>query len=353
MLRKEETINPDDYIRLFRIEKMTFLMGELWLAAYRNIGVLYTSKDNVQISYVPKKSLPETEKTGLEIYRDIDTYNKFKQGWQEYTVKAKEFFGSLSANLSGDDASETIKILTESFTHYSKTEFIYVDTATKLKTVESEQILADFGDFKNSAREFLNQMWLGSNSTFGQLVKQLSKQFDIPEKDLADYTPKEILELFEGKRTAQEKLQERREDYVNTETLLSGKRAQVILEIFYPNQKKLDTFTGIIAQKGKVTAPVWIIPQLFGEYDELKNKIEAMPKGHILLAETTSPDLILACKKASAIITDQGGLMSHAAVVARELKIPCIVGLQNSMNFIKNGDMVEVDADNGIVRIIN
>ena len=57
-------------------------------------------------------------------------------------------------------------------------------------------------------------------------------------------------------------------------------------------------------------------------------------------------------KKASAIITDEGGLSCHAAIVARELGIPCIIGTKIATKVLKDGDRVEVDADKGIVKKI-
>lgn len=66
----------------------------------------------------------------------------------------------------------------------------------------------------------------------------------------------------------------------------------------------------------------------------------------------TSPDYIPLMKKASAIVTNQGGILSHAAIIARELGIPCIVGTQNATEKLKSGDKVEVNADVGFVRKI-
>ena len=57
-------------------------------------------------------------------------------------------------------------------------------------------------------------------------------------------------------------------------------------------------------------------------------------------------------EKAGAIVTDEGGLTSHAAIVSRELKIPCIVGTKIATKILKDGDIVEVDAKKGIVRKI-
>jgi len=57
-------------------------------------------------------------------------------------------------------------------------------------------------------------------------------------------------------------------------------------------------------------------------------------------------------KKAVAVITDEGGITCHAAIVSRELKIPCIVGTKIATRVLKDGDKVEVDADKGVVKII-
>jgi pyruvate,water dikinase len=57
-------------------------------------------------------------------------------------------------------------------------------------------------------------------------------------------------------------------------------------------------------------------------------------------------------KKAAAIVTDVGGITSHAAIVSRELQIPCVIGTGNATKIIKDGDRVEVDANNGFVKLL-
>ena len=66
----------------------------------------------------------------------------------------------------------------------------------------------------------------------------------------------------------------------------------------------------------------------------------------------TTPDLLPAMERATAFITDEGGITCHAAIVAREMKKPCIIGTKTATKILKNGDLIEVDAVNGIVKII-
>ena len=64
------------------------------------------------------------------------------------------------------------------------------------------------------------------------------------------------------------------------------------------------------------------------------------------------PDYLSAMKKAVAFVTDEGGITCHAAIVARELNRPCIIGTKIATKVLKDGDEVEVDADNGVVKIL-
>ncbi|MFC1612894.1 PEP-utilizing enzyme [Patescibacteria group bacterium] len=72
----------------------------------------------------------------------------------------------------------------------------------------------------------------------------------------------------------------------------------------------------------------------------------------MLVSHMTNPGIVPAMKQAVAIITDMGGITCHAAIVSRELKKPCIIGTKIATQVLKDGDMVEVDADKGIVRIL-
>ncbi len=101
-----------------------------------------------------------------------------------------------------------------------------------------------------------------------------------------------------------------------------------------------------------MTGRVKIIPVDYSNLERINSEIEKMQKGDILVAETTAPELMTAIKKAGAIVTDMGGLMSHAAIVSREFGIPCIVGTRNASKILKDGDMIEVDADSGAIKII-
>ena len=105
-----------------------------------------------------------------------------------------------------------------------------------------------------------------------------------------------------------------------------------------------DTLKGMGAYKGVARGIARVIrgPEDLG----------SIVQGEILVAHHTSPSYIVAMKRAVAFVTDEGGITSHAAIVSRELKIPCVTATRDGSSLIKTGDEVEVDADKGIVSIL-
>ncbi len=104
-----------------------------------------------------------------------------------------------------------------------------------------------------------------------------------------------------------------------------------------------DTLTGLAASPGRVRGRIRII------HNPAREKFAA---GSILLTSMTRPEFVPLIKKAKAVLCDEGGLLSHAAIVSREFKIPCIVGLHQAMASLQDGDFVEVDANRGLVKIL-
>lgn len=124
------------------------------------------------------------------------------------------------------------------------------------------------------------------------------------------------------------------------ETVVSGQDKNVIKE--YRLHKKGKVLVNGIAVGSKIGA---------GKVRVLHNakSINSFKKGEVLVTEITDPDWEPIMKIASAIVTDKGGRTSHAAIVSRELGIPCIVGSENATTVLKNGQNVTVDASGGQV----
>ncbi|HEY32204.1 MAG TPA: phosphoenolpyruvate synthase [Dehalococcoidia bacterium] len=99
--------------------------------------------------------------------------------------------------------------------------------------------------------------------------------------------------------------------------------------------------TGSPASPGVASGPVKLVPD--------PSQIDKVLDGDILVAEMTTPDFVPAMKRAAAIVTDRGGRTAHAAIVSRELGIPCVVGTEKAMATLKDGQVVTVNGSGGEV----
>jgi len=117
-------------------------------------------------------------------------------------------------------------------------------------------------------------------------------------------------------------------------------KAETVAEVL-PEIKATVLLSGRAASPGMASGPVKIVYE--------SSQIDKVESGDILVAEMTSPDFVPAMKRAVAIIAERGGRTSHAAIVSRELGIPCIVGAEGAVTTLTNGQIVTVDGSQGKV----
>jgi len=127
----------------------------------------------------------------------------------------------------------------------------------------------------------------------------------------------------------------------------NGRKAKALiagLESGLPKVKKVKELIGDLAYPGKVRGRVRIVlyAQNFNDFKD----------GDILITKMTDPSYIQLMKRSGAVVTDIGGITCHAAIVARELRKPCLIGTKVATKVFKDGDMVEVDANKGVVKKI-
>ena len=112
--------------------------------------------------------------------------------------------------------------------------------------------------------------------------------------------------------------------------------------IFNKVNKNSKTISGNVAFRGQVQGQIRIIKN--------KSQMFKFKAGEVLVAPMTTPFFVPIMRQASAIITDEGGIGCHAAILARELRIPCIIGTKIATSILKDGDLVWVNANKGIIR---
>ena len=191
-----------------------------------------------------------------------------------------------------------------------------------------------------------------ANVYYQYLLKEIKQRTGIGLKSLYYMSPTDLRNALKSERPNLGKIKQRiKFSLVEVKEgklrILESKEAKNYIakeKLFEQDTKKVKEIKGLPASMGKVKG---IVKVLFSA-----KEINKINQGEILVATMTTPDYVPAMKKSIAIITDEGGITCHAAIVSRELNIPCIIGTKIATEVLKDGDLVEVDANRGIVRIL-
>lgn len=351
-----------NYVRMFESTGMPFLINSVTFEHYKPFKAVAIFKDNLWTSFLPKSTLKETLKEGVELFGSKAIFKEYVNEFENYKVDSEKYFQEIISKpkISLIESRKFFYLISKFWLYYKKTEFFYVDEAyqqSKKDKIISKN-LKHLEKIKNSGRGLLNKMIFGSSSYIYKALEILSKNFKISVNDLFLYSKEEIFGLYDNKKLEKKLLDDRKKSYVflvreNELINFSGDVAKDYISKFLIIHKSGKEIKGIIANPGKVRGRAKVLFYGSDTFDKISTMIDKMKEGDILITETTSPEIMKACKKASAILTNQGGLLSHAAIISRELNIPCIVGLGNITKIVKDGDMLEVNANNGYVKILN
>jgi phosphohistidine swiveling domain-containing protein len=180
------------------------------------------------------------------------------------------------------------------------------------------------------------------------LFKEIAARAGLSLRDVCMLSFQEIQDfLLHKKILSRKELAERRKGYAvvfeaGELRVLTGVAQEKLREQILGKEKEFTQVCGIVGCAGDARGMVVLIRH--------RSDLNKVVKGSVLVAVTTNPDYVQAMRKAAAIVTDQGGITSHAAIVARELGIPCIVGTMHATRIFRDGDLVEVNAEKGVVK---
>ncbi len=206
----------------------------------------------------------------------------------------------------------------------------------------------------------LKHVWSGAEYLCLNLLYELQKRIDIPFNDfIVAYFFLDIMAFLDtNQRLSLGEIQKRRKcmvlHYISpTVYRYSGEEALAYKEKLIQEQKEIraQNLKGVIANKGLVRAKARVI-----NVKDLHSFIQdcaVFQNGEILVTTMTSPLMVPLIEKAVGIITDEGGICSHASVISREFNIPCIVGTKGASFVIKTGDFVELNANTGVIIVLS
>lgn len=275
-----------------------------------------------------------------------------------FSGKGSFFQKSFAELLGSEDAELDITILDSPL--YEER---LLDTTKKQNLIKEYAIPSDIvklGDILAKVAETRLKMrfvWMPAIYFLELFLIELKRRHGISKTLIRKYDVDEFDELIRvGQRVDDKILEERSKGFAKVlsdgeiQTLV-GDKATAFIEIINKIDRGVSEIKGTVASKGLAKGRVIILS--YTKSSEHTEKIKNMSDGDILVSEMTRPNIIVACEKAGAIVTDEGGITCHAAIVSRELKKPCIIGTKIATKVLKDGDLVEVDANNGFVRILN
>lgn len=302
---------------------------------------LKTQKD---VSHLFKKDIANIQKKyGFLSFDLLDSLS-----WNE-----EHFAQAIFEKSSKDNLLEEIEILKD-YEFAIKKRIKIAEEKLKLNKKEKEIFqIARILFYYKWAREYL---FVEALYNFSHLLNLLGAYFSLNSLESKYFLPEDFLNEDIGIDLIKERVASRLKNFLfliddKEEKILGGREAKNYFnklsfkeEIVNKKILKHKVIEGGIAYAGNARGVVRII--------NTSADMNKMKVGDILVSVATTPEIIRAMKKASAFITDEGGITCHAAIVARELKKPCIIGTKIATKVLKDGDLVEVDANKGEVKII-
>ncbi|OGM01887.1 hypothetical protein A2115_00355 [Candidatus Woesebacteria bacterium GWA1_41_8] len=362
---KNQNFDSKKYIK--KQEDLSLLMGSVSLVFDEIIahGVSEISKEESVseadiINYILKNSsetkLTESNNKLLEIYKNFQKeFEKVDFNFEELDPKIKillvkhtENFGWISTSERGlkpwspQSFLDQLKVLVKEKQPNKERLFIdkvsaknknLIDTSAKINSYDNQaadkQVELDFL-FKNYLKKKMGMYY----------IEEITQNLIFEELIEVSKNPKKIRK-YEERYNNQLRLVWPEGGSLHFYYFKDQKEFQKIQNLIKRKRSKTQEIKGTVACRGKVEGRVRIIKA----YDDLKE----FKKGEILVAFQTQPAYVVVMAKAAAIVTDSGGITSHAAIIAREFGIPCVVGTNNATSLLKNGDKVLVNAIDGRV----
>ncbi len=184
-----------------------------------------------------------------------------------------------------------------------------------------------------------------------RFAEEFARRYELNVKDVILFDIEEIKEFVRDRERFISEVEKRKKPFLVIHTLnkienVYGEKAKYYFDkvVSLADSDKISEIKGVCASPGKAIGKVRIVNTV-EEFSKFK-------KGDVLVTGMTRPEYIGLMKKAAAIVTSDGGITSHAAIVSRELEKPCITGTKIALKVLKDNDLVEVDADKGVVRKI-
>lgn len=302
--------------------------------------------DMLSIAIRVMKRVSQTERDDM-VARHAGQYHWIQNDLEHAALLDPEFFRTdLELLLTDEEAREKIRKSVERF-----------DSALReKKQIEHELSLSDeelrrlrFVRWLSSYRDNRKKYNQISILAFAKIIERIHSISGIEPDTLKFLAPEEIPAMLRGGYDIVEELRKREESGVMY-CIYKDRRFDIVSGSVV--RKYFDTIENAFSHAGEIQGGVASRGQAKGRVRVIQNRADFtnLEAGDILVTQMTRPEFVPIMEKAAAVVTDEGGVTCHAAIASRELGIPCVIGTQIATKVLKDGDVVEVDADHGVVR---
>lgn len=224
----------------------------------------------------------------------------------------------------------------------------------QLNLSESEKNLVELLDLFAWYQDYRKEYTMRMLHYLNVVLCEIGRRTGFSEREIWYTLPSEIKSILSGKtnnKLARERMQHCLFHWNSHANLLehgigdfaSAKEKEIFHSISHKND--IIEVSGMVASRGSVRGKARVTMSA--------KEAHLVQPGEILVTSMTTPDFVTAVKKAAAVVTNEGGILCHAAVISREFGIPCIVGTRIATKIFKTGDMLEIDGELGVVRKIS
>lgn len=355
----------DDFKIIFEAKGLAPLFQDILAKGYlaEDLSEIFAAyKNGTLTAYWSHDVIDQVKVQGLKFYSEKNFAKQIVDTCDTTFKKIKDIKNALEKKdkIEKEDVDSIFEEYNEFFSQYRYLD-TYVDGAFSYaytnKVIEEnmEVVMRN----KNLIREFVNETFFSDKGLHSLLLLKLEEQFEVSVNDLNWYLIHEVQDLFEGCRLDDALIKKRKKAYIfhkgkTQDSFFYGDEADKLIKNFLEtkNNVQSDILQGIVAHKRgvEIQGSVRIIHTDYADLKKLNSEMESMKEGEILVSETTAPELMPAIRKASAIITDMGGMLSHAAITARELDIPCVIDTQKASKVLSNGEQININLVSGLIQ---
>jgi len=343
-----------DYHLLFQASKLPLLFTDICLPQYDNQDSLGFSAGEACEWYIHADRLTAARGRASELYKDRESVEAFCAALDEAVVALRAL--PVTADTATFDAF--IRESRKLFSEYSKFSPIYTDALfdTGSDTSELQTLVLER---KDAYRLVINELYFEEGSLFKRFMAAMEVQHQRSLGELYFATIDQLRELLISGEFVPQGIDG--DDYALTyqsgeRTTCYGAQAASLITDFKRAVEPINAVTEVkgvsVSKRGTYTGTVVKVSMNYERLSESLREFETIEAGKVLVTETTVPEMVPLMSRSLAIVTNIGGMLSHAAIVSRELGIPCVIGTKIATQVFQDGDMVEVDADTGIVRIL-